>query len=85
MVWYHVVQMYNEDFEDNLCYFPQLTEDHIHLTPYSVMNVRLAAQVQSGTMANTMKKFGPLHAAETSEVILQIDKFFDCCNVHKPR
>ena len=85
ILWSHVVQMYNKDFEDNLRYFPQLTEDHLHLTPYSVMNVRLAAQVLSGIMANIMKKFGPSHAAETAEFILRIDKFFDCCNVHNTK
>ena len=73
--------MYNEDFGDNLRYFPQLTQDNIHLTPYSVMNVRLVAQVLSGKMANIMKKFGPSLATETAEFILGIDKFFDCCNV----
>ena len=43
------------------------------LTPYSVMNVRLATQVLSGTMTNIMKKFGSSHAAETAEFILGID------------
>ena len=74
ILWSRVVQLSNEDFEDNLRYFPQLTEHHIHLTPYSVMNVRLVAQVLSGTMANIVKKFGPSHAAETAEFILRIDE-----------
>ena len=34
------------------------------LTPYSVMNVRLAAQVLSGTMANIMKKFDTILSDE---------------------
>ena len=74
ILWSHVAQMYNADSEDNLQYFPRLNQDHINLTPYSVMNVRLAAQVLSETVGNILKEFGSADATETSELILKMDK-----------
>jgi ribosomal protein S26 len=41
----------------------------------------LAAQVLSDTVGHILKEFGPPEAVATSEFCLNMDKFFDCCNV----
>ena len=64
-----------------LQYLPKLRSDHINLTPYSVMNVRLAAQVLSETVGKVLLQYGPPDAAATAKFCLPMDQFFDCCNV----
>ena len=54
--------------------------EHAYLTPYSVMNVRLAAQVLSTTVSKVLSNYGPADAAGTAEFCL-FDKFFDNMNV----
>ena len=39
---------------------PKLTSDHVNLTPYSVMRVRLAAQVLSESVGSVLNAFGPV-------------------------
>ena len=72
--------MYHADSENDLKYFPRLTQDHISLTPYSVMNVRLVAQVLSETLGNILKESGSADDAEIAGLILKVDRLFDCCN-----
>ena len=55
--------------------------EHAYLTPYSVMNVRLAAQVLSTTVSKVLSNYGPADAAGTAEFCLMFDKFFDNMNV----
>ena len=55
--------------------------EHAYLTPYSVMNVRLAAQVLSTTVSKFLSNYGPADAAGTAEFCLMFDKFFDNMNV----
>ena len=43
IVWIHIADLYRRDNE-NILRRTKLTADHIHLTPHTVMNVRLAAQ-----------------------------------------
>ena len=43
----------------NFTVCPKITTEHINLTPYSVMNVRLAAQVLSTSVSTALKTFGP--------------------------
>ena len=59
----------------------KLTSDHINLTPFSVMRVRLAAQVLSETVGSVLNSFGPADAVGTAKFCLMMDKFFDCLNV----
>ena len=81
VLWSHISQMYYEDSECGLQYFPKLTNDHFCLTPFSVMKVKLAVQVLSCTVANILLKFGPPEASETAKFCLLMDSFFDCTNV----
>ena len=55
--------------------------EHAYLTPYSVMNVRLAAQVLSTTVSKVLSNYGPADAAGTAEFCLMFDKFFDNMNI----
>ena len=75
----------HDDLESGLKLVNKLTSDHINLTPYSVMRVRLAAQVLSETVGDVLNHFGPPEAAGTAEFCLMIDKFFDCLNVRSTK
>ena len=50
ILWKHISNLYYEDLECGLKLLPKLTHDHIKLTSFSVMNVKLAAQVLSETV-----------------------------------
>ena len=60
---------------------PKLKYEHINLTPYSVMNVRLAAQVLSETVGKVLLVTGSAEVAATANLCLMMDKFFDFLNV----
>ena len=81
ILWSHITQLYHEDLESGLKLVPKLTNDHISLTPYSVMRVRLAAQILSETVGKVLKQFGPPEADGTAQFCIMMDKFFDCLNV----
>ena len=70
-----------EDLECGLQLCPKITTEHIQLTPFSLMNVRLAAQVLSSSVSIALKSFGPQEAAGTALYCEIFDKFFDCLNV----
>ena len=81
ILWRHIADLYYEDLECGLHLLPKLTNAHIQLNSYSVMNVRLAAQVLSTTVSVVLKNFGPPEAQETAELCSLFDTFFDCLNV----
>ena len=70
-----------EDLECGLQLCPKITTEHVQLTPFSPMNVRLAAQVLSSSVSIALKSFGPQEAAGTALYCEMFDKFFDCLNV----
>ena len=59
----------------------KLISDHINLTPFSVMRVRLASQVLSETVGSVLNSFGPADAVGTAKFCLMRDNVFDCLNV----
>ena len=75
ILWSHISQLYYDDLDCGLKLVNKLTSDHINLTPYSVMRVRLAAQVLSDTVGNVLNEFGPPEAAGTAQFCLMMDKF----------
>ena len=85
LLWSHVSNLYHEDSECGLQYLPKLRSDHINLTPYSIMNVRLAAQILSETVGKILLQYGPPDAAGTAKYCLMMDTFFDCCNVRNSK
>ena len=60
---------------------PKLTNEHIKLTPYSKINVRLAAQVLSSTVSKVLLAYGPPEAAETAHFYSLMDRSFDIMNI----
>ena len=47
LLWNHILDLLYEDTSTGLDILPKLTCDHTKLIPYSIMNVKLAAQVFS--------------------------------------
>ena len=76
VAWWYVFTMepycwqFYEDQE-----IPKLCIKHIKLTPYSTMNVKLAAQVLSSIAGNNLLKYGPPKAVGTAEFGSLIDMF----------
>ena len=81
ILWSHITSFVHRDMDFHLSMLTKLTSDHINLTPFSVMRVRLAAQVLSETVGTVLKSFGPPETEGTGEFCLMMDKFFDCLNV----
>ena len=81
ILWQHVCQMYYMDVENELKVLPNISFDHIKLTPYSVMRVNLAAQVLSSTMSKVLTHYGGDALSATAEYCEMIDGFFDTMNV----
>ena len=59
IIWNHTADIFYEDRECGLHILPKLSYEHVKLTPYSVMNVKLAAQVLSSTVSKTLASYGP--------------------------
>ena len=85
LLWSHIADLFYEDLECGLHLLPRLTYNHIKLNSYSVMNVKLAAQILSSTVSCTLQKFGPPDAQGTAKFCEMMDKFFDCLNVRNTR
>ena len=69
-----IANLYKEDSECGLQYMSKLRSDHINLTAYSIMNVRLLEQVLSETVGKILFKYGPPDAAGTSTFGLLMDQ-----------
>ena len=80
LLWQHVTQLYEADKKRQLRMLRKLRNDHIYLTGRSMMNVRLAAQVLSNSVAVTMNLHGGEEAKETANFISLMNRFFDCLN-----
>ena len=84
ILWNHISDLFYEDLEYGMHLLPNITLEHINLTSYSKMNVRLAAQVLSTTVSKVLKEFAPSYTAGTSKYCQYINNFFDCLNVRVP-
>ena len=81
LLWSHVAQMFHDDLNCGLQLLPKITYDHVKLTSFSKMNVKLAAQVLSSTVSKVMSEFGSPDSAETAKFCLMLDTFFDIVNI----
>ncbi|KAK7481901.1 hypothetical protein BaRGS_00026809 [Batillaria attramentaria] len=79
LLWSHIIDIYDRDVAGQLRR-TKLTHDHVYLTPASVMNVKLAAQVLSYSVGKIMQEYGGPDCQETARFILLMDRFFDCLN-----
>ena len=83
--WMHIVDLYKEQVEGNIyTHCPKLTERHVNLDSHSRMNVNLATQVLSDTVARAMEHLYGKETSETVKFIRTMNKFFDCLNTKKP-
>ena len=64
---------------DYNCY-PKLNMNIVYLIPYSVINVRLAAQTLSTTVSKLVSNYG---SADATKFWLMLDTFFDLINVSR--
>ena len=60
---------------------PKITYDHIKLISYSIMNVKLAAQVLSSTVSNVLSNYTPPDAAKYTKFCLLMVVLFDAVNI----
>ena len=57
--WNHISKLFHDDLDCGLHLLPKLANDHINLTSFSVMIVRLAVQVLSESVSQALRAFGP--------------------------
>ncbi|XP_065654860.1 uncharacterized protein LOC136081473 [Hydra vulgaris] len=81
ILWNHIADIFYEDRECGLHILPKLTFEHIKLTPYSIMNVKLAAQVLSSTVSKVLLHYRPPEAEGTAKFCALMDSFFDVMNI----
>ena len=84
ILWSHIAEIFYEDRDCGLFLLPKLTYEHIKLTPYAVMNVRLAAQVLNSSVNNVLTEYGSPEAASTAKFCSIMDKYFYIVNVRNP-
>ena len=75
LLWNHIANMFYEDQESGLHILLELCIKHIKLTPYSTMNVKLAAQVVSSSVSKVLLKYGTPEAAGTAKFCSLMDIF----------
>ena len=80
ILFQHIAQLYYQDIDNGLKLLPKVTYEHINHSSYSIMQVNLAAQVLSSSLAEVLRAFGPPEAAATSKLCEMVDNFFDCLN-----
>lgn len=80
ILWTHILNLYELDYQRTVKLVPKLTRDHVYLDSHSRMRVGLAAQVFSEAVANALElEFGET-CRETIKLIKIMNKFFDCMN-----
>ena len=81
LLFRHIADMFYHDQESALHKMPKLTHDHIVLTSYSKMKVKLAVQVLSRTVSTCLLESGDPSVVGTSMFCQMVNDFFDCTNV----
>ena len=64
-----------DELNNGLKLLPKLSNDHTSLTPYSVMNVRLAVQVLSSSISKVLRKFYSEAMHGTADFCIYMDSF----------
>ena len=77
----HIADLFYSDQEFALQALPKLTLDHIILTPYSKMKVKLAVQVLSKSVAIALRETEEEDVTATADFCDMMNGFFDCTNV----
>jgi hypothetical protein len=81
VLFHHIANLFYSDQELALHSLPKLTLDHIVLTSYSKMKVKLATQVLSKSVAVALEESGDEEVLGTAKFCRMMNDFFDCTNV----
>ncbi|XP_028413907.1 uncharacterized protein LOC114536754 [Dendronephthya gigantea] len=81
LLFRHIADMFYSDQEFALHTLPKLSLDHIVLTSYSKMKVKLATQVLSRSVAIALEESGKEDVTGTAQFCRMMNDFFDCTNV----
>ena len=81
ILWNHIADIFYEDRECGPHLLPKITYEHIKSTSYSIMNVKLAAQVLSSTVSNVLSNYVSPDAAKTAKFCSLMDTFYDVMNI----
>lgn len=81
LLFRHIANLFYSDQEFALHSLPKLTLDHIMLTSYSKMKVKLATQVLSKSVAIALEESGNEEVLGTAMFCQMMNDFFDCTNV----
>ena len=85
LTWNRISKLFNDHLDCGLLLVPKMTNEHMKLSSFSVMNVKLAAQVLSESVYQALRMYGPPEAAATSIYCRILDQFFDCLNDRKTK
>ena len=77
----HIADMFHNDQEYALHRMPKLTLDHVMLSSFSKMKVKLAVQVLSRTVSTRLMESGDPEVAGTAMFCQMVNDFFYCSNV----
>ena len=81
ILWNHTADIFYEERKCGLHLLPKITCEHIKLTSYSIMNVKLAARALSSTVSNVLSNYASPDVAETAKFCSLMDNFFDIMNI----
>ena len=80
LVFQHIADLFHSDQRFAVHALPKLTLDHIALTCYSKMKVKLAVQVLSKSVAIALRETEKDDVLGTAEFCDMMNGFFDCTN-----
>ena len=81
LLFRHIADLFYADQEFGLHGLPKLTLEHIALTSYSKMKVKLATQVLSKSVAVALRESGKEEVTGTAQFCEMMNSFFDITNV----
>ena len=81
LLFRHIADLFYSDQDLCLHTLPKLTLDHIVLTSYSKMKVKLATQLLSRSVMLSLQESGDEEVLETAKFCGLMNDFFDCTNV----
>ena len=81
LLFRHIADLFYGDREFGLHVVPKLTMEHVVLTPYSKMKVKLATQAVSKSVAIALRESEKPDVLGTAHFCEMINNFLDCKNV----
>ena len=85
ILWNHLCKILDDELGNGLKLNPKLTINHIQLSSFSCMNVKLAAQTLTAINANILNNY---YGPKTTQTVLYckyMNNFFNCLNVKRTK